>query len=356
MLTLSIGIVVAELLKPELNSQMASLHERFSVFEAKFETVMNVVEDSEQIGAALSAVQDIDGHGMPEPEDSFELVSVDGRDANNATEPLPSGEALQEQSDVSIVTVGNEGLTHTGSNLASGTEDGDIKATTDDEFDYLALQNGAMVNQRECFFIDDNFSPSSFRWKSSLLCVHACSGASVNEARVDGADSSFLSDEAKMVSTHDETEVELLTTGNDALIAAHSNDGQIAKQHNMENANPRILVDLSNCFNENAISMGENIEKCKKKGGVPFTSVQSFLNPLCIPVIGFKNTTFMNEVSNAIEFSEEELQSASGTTKEKSVSFPGEIYTGSCEDQHLIPLLTIYHHYFSIGSCTGYQS
>ena len=63
---------------------MASLHERFSIFEAKYETDTTLVEDPEQIGAALSAVQDNDGHGMP--EESFEhFVTVDGRDANNAT-------------------------------------------------------------------------------------------------------------------------------------------------------------------------------------------------------------------------------------------------------------------------------
>ena len=171
MLTHSIGIVVEEL----LNHELASLHERLSIFEDKYErfsifvdkyeTDMTLFEDPEQIGAALSAVHDNDGHGMP--EESFEhIVSVD---ANNASEPLPSDEALQKQSDV-IVTVRYDGLTHTGSNIASGTEDGDVKAANNAEFDYLALHDGAMTNQSECFVIDD--FPSIFLSFEKLIgCI-----------------------------------------------------------------------------------------------------------------------------------------------------------------------------------------
>ena len=43
---------------------------------------------------------------------------------------------------------------------------------------------------------------------------------------------------------------------------------------------------------------------------------------------------------DSIEFYGNELQPAPGTTKEESVSFTGEIHSESCEDQHLIPLLT----------------
>ena len=64
--------------------------------------------------------------------------------------------------------VGNDGLTHTGSTLASGAEDGDVKAATDDEFDYLALQNGAMTNQSECLS-SMTLYPSISRLKSSLV-------------------------------------------------------------------------------------------------------------------------------------------------------------------------------------------
>ena len=68
-----IGIIVVEL-KNEMKS-----HGMFSP-EAKYETDMTLVEDPEQIGAALLAVQDNDhGHGMP--EESFEhSVSVDNSD------------------------------------------------------------------------------------------------------------------------------------------------------------------------------------------------------------------------------------------------------------------------------------
>jgi hypothetical protein len=61
----------------ELKNEMKS-HGMFST-EAKYETDMTLVDVPEQIGAALSAVQDNDGHGMP--EESFEhSVSVDNSD------------------------------------------------------------------------------------------------------------------------------------------------------------------------------------------------------------------------------------------------------------------------------------
>ena len=76
---------------------------------------------SKQISAANSDVQVNNGLGMLE-ESSEHSVSIDSPDAIIATQPLPSDEALQKQSDVEVA-VGNDGLQHTGSNLASRFSD-----------------------------------------------------------------------------------------------------------------------------------------------------------------------------------------------------------------------------------------
>lgn len=102
-----------------------------------------------------------------------------------------------------------------------------------------------------------------------ILFVHACSDASVNEARVDDADSSLLSDvatvgvECNTISTH-ETEVALLTSENEGW-RKHLAFEEV-EQTEADANSPKVLGDLSNQFNARTSTLEENIHNCKNKG------------------------------------------------------------------------------------------
>lgn len=105
-----------------------------------------------------------------------------------------------------------------------------------------------------------------------ILFVHACSGASVNEARVDDADSSLLSDvatvgvECNMISTH-ETEVAHLTRENEVARKHLAFEGML-EQTEADVKSPKVLGDLSNQFHARTrtSALEENTHNFKNKG------------------------------------------------------------------------------------------